>query len=377
MAGDRAERESAERPRVLQVVLSLAPGGTERLVVELVRRLADQTRQAVCCLDEAGLWGEALRADGVPLQVLSRQPGFHPALAIRLARAATLVGARVLHCHQYSPFVYGALARLRRPGLRIVFTEHGRLTDAPPSTRRRLVNPLLARAAERIAAVSGELRDHMVAEGFPPSRIEVVHNGIEVGPLPSAAERAVVRSQLGVPPSALVVGTIARLDPVKDLETLLEALSSPALATREIHAIVIGDGTERERLESRAAALGMAGRLRFLGHRDDARAWLAGVDVYVNSSVSEGVSLTILEAMAAGLPVIATSVGGTPEVVTPECGRLVPARDRLRLAGALAELAADEALRRRLGGSARARVEAEFTIDRMVDRYLQMYRGNR
>jgi glycosyltransferase involved in cell wall biosynthesis len=283
-------------------------------------------------------------------------------------------GASVLHCHQYSPFVYGALARLFRT-VRIIFTEHGRLTDAPPSAKRRVVNPWLARSAERIVSVSSHLKGHMVAEGFPESRIEVVHNGIEIGPVPTVKDRAAIRARLGVSPTALVIGTIARLDPVKDLTSLIEALALPPLAQRQAALVVVGDGPERGRLEGLASERGLAGRVQFLGHREDARAWLAGFDVFANSSISEGISLTILEAMAAGLPVVATSVGGTPEIVTEACGRLEPARQPERLAMALGALDDDPPLRSALGAAARARVEKHFTIERMAGRYLDMYRG--
>ena len=163
----------------MQVVLSLNPGGTERLVVELVRRLRPAIPMAVCCLDTSGSWGDDLRAEGIALEQLDRRPGFRPGLAASLRAAAVRCGARVLHCHQYSPFVYAALGRALSPNLRVIYTEHGRLSDAPPSVKRRLVNPVLARAAHRIFSVSHDLRRHMIAEGLPASRVEVVHNGID------------------------------------------------------------------------------------------------------------------------------------------------------------------------------------------------------
>lgn len=344
-------------------------------MIDLVTRLASESRQAVCCLDAAGTWGEALAADGTPLTVLGRQPGFHPSLAHRIASMARDVGADVLHCHQYSPFVYGALARLARPGLRVVFTEHGRLSDARPSRKRRLLNPVLAHAATRIVSVSHDLKRHMVAEGLPARRIEVVHNGIDIGPEPDRDAAAALRRRLSLPADTPLVGTVARLDPVKHLQTLVEAIGHPAVRAAGLHLVVVGDGPERDRLEYESRARGLQPLVHFLGHRDDARSYLAGLDVYVNSSISEGISLTILEAMAAGVPVVATRVGGTPEIVTDDVGRLVPARDASALASSLAALAADPSLRAALGRAARARVAAHFTIETMTTRYLRLYRG--
>ena len=139
---------------------------------------------------------------------------------------------------------------------------------------------------------------------------------------------------------------------------------------------MVGDGPDRDLLEREARARGLEHAVHFLGHRDDARAYLPGLDVYVNCSISEGISLTILEAMAAGVPVVATSVGGTPEIVTDQVGRLVPARDPSALADALAVLADAPALRATLGRAARARVAEHFTIEAMTARYLAMYRGD-
>ena len=355
----------------MQVVLSLNPGGTERLVLALVRRLRTRFSMTVCCLEEPGLWAADLHAEGIAVHALRRTPGLHPALGKRIRDIARQVGAGVLHCHQYSPFVYGCLARALSPRLSIVFTEHGRLSDAPPSAKRRLVNPLISRFADRILSVSHDLRRHMVAEGLPASRVEVVHNGVDVEP-PANRARDELRAELSLPAGAIAIVTVARLDPVKHLGAALEALT----ILRRLHNVVlviVGGGSEHEALRAQAIQLGVDDAVRWLGHRDDARAWLGGCDIYVNTSISEGISLTILEGMAAGLPAVVTAVGGTPEIVDSTCGVLVPARDAAALADAIRPLATDSALRERLGRAARERVLSQFTLDRMVDSYARMY----
>jgi glycosyltransferase involved in cell wall biosynthesis len=362
-------------PRVLQVVLSLNPGGTERLVLELVTRLGPSMPTAVCCLDEAGDWAKRLEDQGIVVHALRRAPGFQPHLGRAIAEVAERHGATVIHAHHYSPFVYSCLARRRTHGVRLVYTEHGRVTDAPPSPKRRLVNRLyFARVPAHVFAVSDDLRRHMVQEGFPARRVGVIYNGIAVGDAAAAAARRRQRDALGVSDDAAVVGTIARLDPVKDLGTMLRAVAD-ARRTRPVVALIVGDGPERAALETLAAQLDLTAHVRFLGHRDDARDWLAACDLFVNSSLSEGVSLTILEAMAASLPVAATAVGGTPEVVTPECGRLVPARSPAELARAILDIVGDPDTARRMGATARARVCAHFTIERMVQQYRDVYEG--
>jgi glycosyltransferase involved in cell wall biosynthesis len=368
---DAPHSSRAADARVLQVVLSLNPGGTERLLIELVHRLQTAIPMAVCCLDEPGAWAVELERSGVHVTALRRRPGFHPMLGRALAREAARHGATVIHAHHYSPFIYAALARLWGSGCPVVFTEHGRLSDAPPSVKRRLANTLFARTGARAFAVSEDVRRHLVAEGFDDSRVAVIYNGTDPGPPPEAAGRLRVRTALGVGDETVVVGTVARLDPVKDLATLLRAIAAPSC--RQILLLILGDGPERPHLEALAAELHLGSRVRFLGYRADAREWLAGCDIYANSSVSEGVSLTILEAMAAALPVVATAVGGTPEVVDESCGRLVPARNPDALGRTLDDLARHHDRRLELGRAARRRVEARFTIERMVAEYRAVY----
>jgi glycosyltransferase involved in cell wall biosynthesis len=353
-------------------VLSLNPGGTERLVVELARRLQDEAPTMVCCLDDAGAWAREVQPHGIEVVALERGSGFRPMLGRAVADLARRHEATVIHAHHYSPFVYSCLARFWRPGTRVIFTEHGRLSDTPPSAKRRLANRILARFPNRVFAVSEDLRQHLVGEGFAAGALEVIYNGIEFGPVPDPETRSDVRQRLGVGDNTFVVGTIARLDPVKDLGTLIEAAAA-LRAEMPIVVAIVGDGPERPSLEAGARRLGVDNQIRFLGHREDARRWLAGCDAYVNCSISEGVSLTILEAMAAALAIVATRVGGTPEVVDAQSGRLIPARNVAALAQALVELARNPQMRAALGRSARQRLETRFTIDRMVREYAEVY----
>jgi glycosyltransferase involved in cell wall biosynthesis len=363
--------------RVLQVALSLDPGGTERLVLDIARGLASHGLEpAVCCLDSPGAWAADLERDGIPVESLARRPGFRPGVSVGIARIARERRIDVLHCHQYTPYVYGCLAKLLRPSLRLVFTEHGRLSDAPPSAKRRLVNPWLARVPGARFAVCEELKRYLVAEGFPENRLGVIYNGIDLGSAPGPDDRRAARERLGLDDTRLVVGTVARLDPVKDHATLLDAFARIRGHVPDAALVLIGDGPERTALEARAAAAGIADAVSFLGTRSDVRRLLPGLDLFVNSSRTEGVSLTIVEAMAAGLPVVATRVGGTPEVVADgRTGLLVPPADPETMAAAAAALAADPERARRLGVAARALAEERFAFDRMLDRYVSAYTG--
>lgn len=357
----------------MQLVLSLSPGGTERLVVDLCRRLADRVDTVVCCLDEPGEWASQVSDLNIPVVSLSRQPGFHPSLSVRLGEALKTHGIDVVHCHHYTPYVYGVMAAMLNPSVRVVFTEHGRLHGAGISNKRRLVNPVLSRWPARIFSVSAALKHDMTSEGFPERSIEVLYNGVELGRRPRAAERAAMRAALGLPADALVLGTVGRLDPVKNLEKLLEARVILGARFPSAHVVVAGDGPERQALVDRAHALGIADVTHFTGYRTDVRDVMAAFDVYVNCSTYEGVSLTILEAMATTLPVVAGAVGGNPEVVIDqETGFLVGLRP-YEFASAIGALLSNPKLRQTMGDAGRWRVKRHFTIERMVDDYAAAY----
>jgi glycosyltransferase involved in cell wall biosynthesis len=250
------------------------------------------------------------------------------------------------------------------------------LSDHGPSAKRRLVNPLLSRLRARVCAVSADLKQHMVNEGFPARRIDVLYNGIDPGPRPAGADRRAAREALGIPADAFVIGTAGRLDPVKNLKIFLDAHAILAAKHPDVRAVIIGDGSERAILKDKAANLGTSTSVVFTGYRDDVRALMPAFDVYLNCSLYEGVSLTILEAMAAGVPVVATPVGGNPEVVVDqETGLLVTGRAR-SLADAVGSLLHDPRRRRLMGDAARWRVIRHFSIARMVDDYARAYLGS-
>jgi L-malate glycosyltransferase len=359
----------------MQLVLSLSPGGTERLVIEIVRALAGRIDFVVCCLDEPGEWANEVEALQVPVVVLSRRPGFRPRLALDLARVMKAHQIDVVHCHHYSPFVYGVLALLLRPATQLVFTEHGKLSGAGPSRKRRWVNPLLSRRRGHLRAVSADLRRHMLDEGFQPGRLSVLYNGIDPGERPSNADRHAARQALGLPHDALVVGTAGRLDPVKNLDLLLHTHAALTATHQHARTVIVGDGPERAALEAKAAELGIGDSVCFAGYRSDVRSLIPAFDVFLNCSAYEGVSLTILEAMAAALPVVATPVGGNPEVVVDQdTGLLIPA-SAAALADAVKSLAIDERRRGAMGEAGRRRVEQHFSMARMVEEYANLYFG--
>jgi glycosyltransferase involved in cell wall biosynthesis len=222
------------------------------------------------------------------------------------------------------------------------------------------------------------LRGHLTGEGFPERQVQVIHNGIYMQAAPGPAARREARRRLGVEPEHVVIGSVGRLDPVKDFPTMVRAFHDVRRVLPQSRLVIIGDGPERPTLGAEIVRLGLTDSVVMTGHREDVASLLPALDIYANSSIFEGVSLTILEAMAAALPVVATRVGGTPEVVLEgETGRLVPARDARIMAKVLLNLASDADTAKRMGANARRRVERHFSIQQMVDRYAAVYRDSR
>jgi glycosyltransferase involved in cell wall biosynthesis len=207
----------------------------------------------------------------------------------------------------------------------------------------------------------------------PVQGIDIVPNGLDLPPMPAQAERLAVRRDLGLGDAALLLLFVGRLVPEKNLLLLLDALSRLPPEQRPLLWLA-GEGPERRRIEADVARLGLADGVRLLGERSDTRRLMQAADLLVLPSREEGLSNVLLEAMGSGLPVIATAVGGSPELIDDRVtGRLLPSDDAAGLASTIAALAADAGERRRLAAAARAQAEARFTLGAMVDHTARIY----
>jgi sugar transferase (PEP-CTERM/EpsH1 system associated) len=364
------------RPRrIVHLVLSLDVGGLERIVLDLAAH-ADRSRfdLEVMALDAPGAQAPELARMGIPLRVVRRAPGLDARLPLALSRLLRRAGADLIHTHNASPHLYGALgARIAR-GVRVVHTKHGR--NAPGSPRKVLVNRIASAITDRVVAVSEDAaRLAIDVERVDARRVLTIHNGVDTQRYrPRGAEtRRAARARLGVPDGAFHVGCVARLAAVKDHPTLLRAFALLRGRVPGAYLTIAGDGPERSVLEATAAALDLAGSITFAGEVADVDAILPAFDAFALASRSEGISLTLLEAASAGLPVVATRVGGTAEIVVEGVtGLLVPPRDPSAFAAALAALARSPG-RASLGAAGRARVEDRFSVERMTRAYEALY----
>lgn len=366
------------RPGLAYVVNSLNPGGTEKLVVEMAREFCAEYRVGVFCLDEPGHWADSLRQHGIAVSCLWRQPGLDVHLPARLASGLRRMDARIIHAHQCTPWFYAALARLLYTQPLLLLEEHGRFYPETDHPLRKLVNRLLiATLTHRFVAVSADVKQRLVRyEGLDARRIEVIYNG--VGPVPrlAADRRELLRREFGWGGDELVVGTVGRFDPIKNLPMLVAAIGNARARNPRIRGLLVGDGPEMQRIRDLARESGLADTIRLTGFRDDARTLLQCMDLFVLASVSEGTSMALLEAVSAGVPVAVTAVGGNPEVVVGgQTGWVIPSGAEDALTAAILEAAGDTELRRRFTTAARQRVEERFTFAKMIGAYRNLYRA--
>jgi len=365
--------------RVLHIVHDLGRGGLETGLVNVIERLDPRRfEHIVCAIRALGVNADRLASRGTKVVSLADLGGtarFQTPALIRLIRQ---LRPDVVHSRNWTAIeavLAGRLARVRA----VVHSQHGFETDANArEPRRRVVFSRLAfELADRVMAVSFQLRElHAQRTGFPARRIGVIHNGVDPDRFtPDAASRASLRAELGLDDDTLCIGCVANLLPVKDHVTLLKAagrLSEQSVAWR---LLLIGDGPEQENLEAFVDQHPeLKGRVLFLGSSSRVPELLQAMDVFVMPSIAEGICNSLLEAMATGVPVVATAVGGTPEVVVDgESGLLVPARDAAALSARLLQIWSQPDLRRRLGQNARQRVRDEFSIEAMVRAYDNLY----
>jgi glycosyltransferase involved in cell wall biosynthesis len=278
-----------------------------------------------------------------------------------------------VHTHQIGALFYAGPAARRVGVPAVVHTEHGKHYDR---RRNRWLGRLAGRHASRFFCVSEDIAGAVeVCRIVPRRKLHVVCNGIDTDRFRDHGEGATVRAALGIPPGAPVIGTVGRLVEIKRQDLLIAAFRRVRDRVADAHLLLVCDGPWMGRLREQVAGLGLADRVHFAGYQGQPAPYLQAMDLFALTSRSEGMPLSVLEAWAAGMPVVATRVGGLPELIEDgRTGLLVEFGDEAALVDALAGLIADRPAARRLGEAGRDRVESRFSLHRMADEYHRHYR---
>jgi glycosyltransferase involved in cell wall biosynthesis len=376
---------------VLHVVDGLGLSGKTRNLASVVSRL-DRRRFApvVCTLkaEPSPLVGQ-LEAAQVPLHAIACSDGVNAGAALRLARLAWSVKADIVHCYNPRPMLYGGLAA-RAIGIRAAVgslsafacqvpdRSYGFLPQPLATNSRRNVyrNRLAAISMRFVVSVSSSLgRRFCQYNGVPLDKLRVITYGADVQAVDrvSAAQALELRRQCGFQPEDVVIGSVGRLVEQKDYPTQLQAFAFAAARVPSLRMVIAGDGPLRSTLEQMTRAFAIADRVRFLGHVDDVPALLRSVDFFALTSKFEPFGVALLEAKAAGLPIVATAVNEIPEIVKHgESGLLAPPADAASMGALFVTLAQNRQLRARLG--ARARLEAQqHSLEAVVAAHESLY----
>ena len=370
--------EQYKQKTVCQLLHSLDVGGAEILAVQLARHLNHEFRIVFACLDQVGSLGRSLQDEGVPVYLLDRRPGIDLGCGLRLARILRDNGVDLIHAHQYTPFFQSMLARLRNWNVPILFTEHGRTFPDYARTKRIVFNRTLLRKRDRVVGVGEAVRQALIRnEGFAPNRVDVVYNGVDLSHFAtlSAQSRIDMRRSLGIAADESVLIQVARLNLLKDHSTALRTVERLKKGGCPVRLLLVGGGEERNKLEEETRERSIDDCVLFLGTRSDVAELLAAADILLLTSISEGIPLTVIEGMGAGLPVVSTDVGGVSEVVAEgKTGFLVLSGDDALLAERIRQLLNNEQLRADMGNAGRQLANERFASQRMYDEYSRIYK---
>ena len=360
------------RARVLYLSHAFMVGGAEEMVLNLVRHLPPRFEPMVACIHEAGPIGEEIRRTGIPFSVLGLTPGVsRPLDVLRLRDALSTWAPTIVHTFLLTGSLYGRFAAMMA-GVPIVIGTEVNIYEKKRPLHARFERWLM-KGTDAVVASAGSVKDHYIAQvGADAGKIEVIYNAVDWAQLHTTMTRDEFRASVGVPLDVPAAGIIARLTEQKAHRVLFEAMTDPEVSA--LHLIVVGDGELRDDLRRRAEALGILGRVHFLGARRDLGNILAAADIFAMPSYWEGLPLSMVLAMGAGLPVVASRVAGIPEVVDDGVnGLLVDAGNSTQLARALATLVNDRQLRSRLGSAAKAFVLPRFGVDGYVASIATLY----
>ncbi|HEY5512419.1 MAG TPA: glycosyltransferase [Geomonas sp.] len=361
---------------IMHFVCSMGIGGAEKLAYDMIGSLpSEKFRPIVVCVGEDGPLADRFRTQGYTLYHRANTRGETWRIVSWIRDIVRKERVAVIHAHQYNPMHYSVLATLGNPRITLVYTEHGRIYPEVWNWKRYLTNRLFAMRLDHIVSISRSTRGSMTRyDNFPGHRIAVIHNGTDLEQLNPEFDRQQKRRSLGIGEKSRVIGTASRLEEVKNIPMMLRGYQRVLDACPDTVLLVAGRGSQAASLEALARELGIDERVRFLGLRSDLPELFKLMEVFLLVSFTEGISLTLLEAMGSGVPAVVTRAGGNPEVVIDGVtGHLVEIGDDETLSLRVIELLNHSEKAAQLGASGRDRVRSEFSFRSMMDRYLKLY----
>ncbi len=379
---DSADEFSATRPctearssviKVLLLIPTLDRSGAEKQFTLLATRLPkDEFEVHAATLTRGGPYEADLRDAGIPLTALNKRMKFDPAALFKLRKLVRKLKPDVLHTWLFAANAYGRMAVGKAATTRVLVGE--RCVDLWKSGWQLQIDRLLSSRATRLIGNSAAVAQFYRQQGFPDERIVVIPNGVDVAE-PASVSRDAVLAEFDIPPGAKVVGFVGRLARQKRVNDLVWAMQLLRQLTDNVYFLVIGDGPERPRLMRLARQLTCDALTRFVGHRNDATRLIGLLDVFWLASDFEGMSNSVMEAMAAAVPVVVSDIPTNRElVVDGETGFFVKVGDSVGFAQFADRILAERDLAGRLGNAGRARLQAEFSVERMIESYVTLYR---
>jgi glycosyltransferase involved in cell wall biosynthesis len=362
------------RIHIMQVTFGMNIGGMERVIMELCRYVDPaKYRLSICCISARGPLADRMESEGVQVVFCKNQSKFGKYFrGFELGRVFREQKVDLLHTHHMPAFIDSTLGALLARVPILINTDHCK--QYPIEMRWQILEKGCSLVADAIVGVSAHTRDELIQyQRIAPSKLHVIRNGIDVTfTRPDTPED--IRRELGLAPDDIVIGTAARLEPQKGLDLLIDAVPHIAKVLPKVRVVIVGGGSLEEELRQRAAALGVGARVIITGYRTDAVDVMRTFDLFVQTSIFEGMPMALLEAMALEKPIVASSVGGVPEVVEDGVtGTLLHDRAPEHLARAVLDFLVDPAVGRRVGAAGRARYEQHFTARAMVSQYEQLY----
>ncbi|RDV29198.1 glycosyltransferase [Alteromonas aestuariivivens] len=363
------------RSKVLHITYDMRIGGTEMVIKNIIEGTdPSEFDMSIFCIEAPlGPWGKELQESGIAITTHERQPGFDTSLVKTIRKHILENQIDVVHCHQYTPWVYGALAAAFTKA-KVIFTEHGRFYPDSSSWKRKLVNPLLMKFTNQVTAISKATKEALVEfEYIPRDKIEVIYNGIK----PLEVDMSKVpetKEALGIPKDAKVLGTIARFDPIKNHAMMLDAFALVLKEFPDTWLVMVGDGDERQNIEAKIASLGIGHRVVLTGYQPNPADLQAAMDIFLLSSLSEGTSMTLLEAMSLGKPCVVTDAGGNAEIIKNSVnGFVTENQNEQPFAAAINQIIHSNSLSAEMGSKAEQRFYNKFPVSQMSQKYCSLY----